>query len=142
MSTYSDAWRALDNDTRDFYRNFALVNTSLRYTHSEPFPGFPINDYDWGANWTARSQAPWNAYSNWTYQLYDAGEWQPATVQFVDNLFDESSSLNPTLPNAFGYVMYQPQLTYIPAFAIDWQSTKKKPRRCHWTGAPRRRMNL
>ena len=130
MSTYADAWHAMQPPIRDFYRNHAFLNTRFSTPHFTTF-GFVFY----------RRRGIDLSSANFAYQLRQLPRVdinRPVILNF--SLWDD---LPYSLPcDDFAWSTTFQQFATVPAYAFEYPRTKFKVPRSYWTGAPRRRRNL
>ena len=141
MSTYSEAWHNTPPAIRDFYRNFADLNT-IFCGRDLANPDWPLYGYFTTLGWAFLCyRGPDIAAHNWTAQLFDHGSFDPATVVMQLQEMWEDGYIGPAF-SAGGLFDWGAQFRDVPLYAENYPKPKYKIRKSYWTGAPRRRRNL
>lgn len=141
MSTYSEAWHTMDPAVRDFYVNWALINTAQSW-HAEWW-----EEYHQWLPFTALGQAfPGYlgfhiAQRNWGIQLFETGSFNPNVVLLTDPGPGWDTNWEPQY-SSWGFPFYGSIYIVVPDYCYNYPRPKYRIRRSYWTGAPRRRRNL
>jgi hypothetical protein len=152
MSTYSEAWKNMDPDIRQFYVAWADINT-LRCDHVEydPVYGFWMQFFIRDELYPPPDIVP--KYIYWMFrgidlmihnikrQVYYTGSFDPNVVLLHIPDGSISGRLQPVYDETPISAFQEAPLT-VPDYAYNYPRAKYKIRKSYWTGAPRRRRNL
>jgi hypothetical protein len=141
MSTYSEAWAAMNPAVRDFYRNWADINSAQSW-HAEWWDAFQfwLPFYTMGISWPGYLGFH-IAQRNWGIQTALSGSFNPDTVLLCIPATTWTGLLEPQYDQAENG-SYSQFWDVVPVWAINFPREKYKVRKSYWTGAPRRRRNL